>query len=125
MIAGKYKKLLSKGDALLSVVLSAPQKAVLVQEASDIIEDFAERVQEVKQLETYLTFDPICDLPEKLEKLKKCEMINLNQATEMAKFSKEVEDLLKKYSSLVIMFIQYYCHHLPLFLFHFIISINR
>eukprot|EP01022_Parablepharisma_sp_SALTPOND_P027412 TRINITY_DN66547_c0_g1_i1.p1 TRINITY_DN66547_c0_g1~~TRINITY_DN66547_c0_g1_i1.p1 ORF type:complete len:201 (-),score=17.99 TRINITY_DN66547_c0_g1_i1:46-648(-) len=111
ILAVSYKKLLAKGDAMLSVITSAPQKAVLVQESADIIEDFVDQVQEVKQLENYLTFDPICgislyqkrmiDLSDKLERLKKCEIGNLKQASQMSKLNQEVTELLKKYSALV------------------------
>ena len=35
------------------------EKLLLVQETSDIIEEFVSQVQKVKELETYLTFNPI------------------------------------------------------------------
>ena len=58
-LAVTYKKLLSKGDSLLSAIMTVPQKAVTVFESTDIIESFINQVEEVKEHETYLTFDPI------------------------------------------------------------------
>ena len=61
-IAASFKKLLNKGDSLPTVVMTAPQKAVLIEKSEKIIEDFAEDVTRVKELESYLTFDPICGM---------------------------------------------------------------
>eukprot|EP00826_Nyctotherus_ovalis_P047721 TRINITY_DN5531_c0_g3_i11.p1 TRINITY_DN5531_c0_g3~~TRINITY_DN5531_c0_g3_i11.p1 ORF type:complete len:114 (-),score=45.66 TRINITY_DN5531_c0_g3_i11:148-489(-) len=81
--------------------MTASEKLLIVQETSTIIEEFVAQVQKVKELESYLTFDPIYDLPEKQEKLNKCEIVHLNQAAQVSRLNQEVTELLKNYSSLV------------------------
>ncbi len=44
---------------MVATIMSAPQKAVMVQECADMVQDYVRQVQDVRDLETYVTFDPI------------------------------------------------------------------
>lgn len=89
--------------------MTTTEKLLLIQETSNIIESFINQTQKIKELESFLTFNPIygkhltqnLDLDEKLDKLKNCEIVHLSQSAEVSRLSEEVVELLKNYSSLV------------------------
>ena len=58
-VVKKYKSLLDKGKAIISMFNEEPNKAAIVQESSTLIKEFTQELYKINKLKGYIVIDPI------------------------------------------------------------------
>ena len=76
-------------------------RAGFVIECRDQLLEFVDLLEEVQQLEKYLTFEPIVDVADKLEKLRTLNTTHAKQLVTCQSNISEVEALLTTYNEVV------------------------
>ena len=53
------KKSIPNASSLLSMALPISQKATIIQGSAEIIQNFADKMSDIKEMSPYVTFDPV------------------------------------------------------------------
>ena len=62
---------------------------------------FIDDLEQIQELEKYLTFDPMVDIPDKLQSLKKLNLTHAQQLLACQENSQDVEQLLIAYNEVI------------------------
>ena len=73
----------------------------MITESADDLYRFIDDLDQVQELEKYLTFDPLMDVPDKLQNLRKLNLTHAQQLLSCQENAQEVEALLIAYNEVV------------------------
>ncbi len=88
-------------DLKLQCLPNLQKRAQFVNDCGEELLTFVEDLEEVQRLEQYLTFDPLVDVTEKLQKLRHLNIKHAQQLVESQHNAQEVEQLVITYNEII------------------------
>ena len=73
----------------------------MINDCVDDVMQFIDDLDHIQELEKYLTFDPMLDIPEKLQTLKKLNLTHAQQLLTCQENAQDVEGLLIAYNEVI------------------------
>eukprot|EP00347_Sterkiella_histriomuscorum_P015284 403357610 len=100
----KYEQMesfLKREPSFRAQCLDLQKKSNLVLDCQQNLQQFVEYLEGIQKLEQYLNFEPVFDVNEKLDDLKKINLQHASQMITCQQNQQEVEELLVNYNDLV------------------------
>ncbi len=88
-------------DFRLQALPQLQHKANFITECQDHLVEFVDNLEEIQQLEKYLTFEPLVDVPDKIQKLRTLNITHAQQLITCQQNIGDVEALITAYNDVV------------------------
>ncbi|CDW90316.1 sentrin-specific protease 8 [Stylonychia lemnae] len=97
----QMESFLKKEPSFKTQCMDLQKKSNLILECQQNLNQFVEYLENIQKLEQYLNFEPVFDVNEKLQDLKKINIQHASQMITCQQNQQEVEDLIVTYNDLV------------------------